>query len=322
MAYFDIKTKRDLIKIKKRLQNRAFQESYKDYLQSYDIQKAYAPLINPMKEIVSKTDQSLQTLKAIETKDVPTIVYPQPALEQKQSEIPALENIPEETGIKLGRIATKYLSMRKDIDNVYGLKFPEEGSNMFKIGNVPVEVIGNDLIINNRLYRMNDNLWKLLMLKNPGKAENYNPADLEIYYKIMQVTTPFFRDKEKGDIIPSRAPKYGQIIKSIINQYNIDQYKKEIEPLKRVREEQQRRRSSSESDTLPQNSRKTGEGFNTVFLPSDINKLVQRHRLLLSALKAGNNGVFNEIQVINDVLLDRQILNTSDINKLNSLFSF
>lgn len=316
MAYFDVKTKNDLVNIKKRLRARAFQESYRDYAEKYNMEKYYAPLISPMKDIVAKTDQSLKSLEAIKNKE-PIIL---PSIQQNPDEILAIEDIPEEANIKLGKIATKYLSRFKDHDKTYGLKLPEDDSIYFKIGNEKVEILGNDLVIKGRVHRMNENIWKLLMLKDPGQIDDYNESDLTKYYNIMIETTPFLNDK--GHIISSKAPKYNNIMKSIITQYKSDLAKASVEKIKKVQQEQQKRRGSTEESEGPsQKMHKTGEGFNTVFLPSDINKLVDRHRLLLSALKSGNTGVFNELQAINDVLLEKQILTSFDVNKLSSLFS-
>ena len=41
-------------------------------------------------------------------------------------------------------------------------------------------------------------------------------------------------------------------------------------------------------------------GTGVIFLPSDLNELVDGHQILFGALKAGNTGVSNEINAIND----------------------
>ena len=82
-----------------------------------------------------------------------------------------------------------------------------------------------------------------------------------------------------------------------------------VEHIRQTQSDQEERRSSS-----------TGSGL-TIILPSDINELVDRHKLLFSELKAGNNGVFNEIQAINKVLLKKGFLSRKDIENFIENFS-
>ena len=73
-------------------------------------------------------------------------------------------------------------------------------------------------------------------------------------------------------------------------------------------QDQQRRRSSSFS----------GSGIS--FLPSDINELIKRHKLLLGALNSGNTGVLNEVTAINDILLAKEILSGKDLKSFYNIF--
>ena len=55
------------------------------------------------------------------------------------------------------------------------------------------------------------------------------------------------------------------------------------------------------------NSETLGSGLKTIFLPSKLNELVDRHRLLFASFNAGITGVHNEIQAINDKLFEKGI---------------
>ena len=68
--------------------------------------------------------------------------------------------------------------------------------------------------------------------------------------------------------------------------------KRAAEKIRQTQVEQERRRSNSISDP-------TSSGV--IIIPSDINDLVERHQLLLPGYKAGNTGVFNEIQAIDNI---------------------
>jgi len=66
----------------------------------------------------------------------------------------------------------------------------------------------------------------------------------------------------------------------------------------------------------------SGSGLNQViFLPCDTNELLNRHRLLFESMMAGNTGVFNEIQAINDQLYKLNIFDKELIESMNDFFS-
>ena len=71
--------------------------------------------------------------------------------------------------VNLGEIAVKYLSnaMKKNVyDTTYGLK-PIEGLNQFKLGNIKVDVLRKILLkIESKLYKLGEEEWKLLTLKD------------------------------------------------------------------------------------------------------------------------------------------------------------
>ena len=71
----------------------------------------------------------------------------------------------------------------------------------------------------------------------------------------------------------------------------------QIVKIKKVRESQERRKIETSSS-----------GLKTNFLPSKLNELVGRHKLLLASFNTGNAGEYNEIEPINDKLLEKGIL--------------
>ena len=64
---------------------------------------------------------------------------------------------------------------------------------------------------------------------------------------------------------------------------------------------------------------KPGVAKPVIFLPSDLNELVDRHRVLFGAYQAGNTGVFNELHAINDKLLELGIFDLEIIEKFSIL---
>lgn len=68
--------------------------------------------------------------------------------------------------------------------------------------------------------------------------------------------------------------------------------------------------------SLSEGATGSGVGVSSVFLPSDPNELLQRRELLLASYTAGNTGVFNELNAINDKLLDMGIFNVELVRRL------
>ena len=175
------------------------------------------------------------------------------------------------------------------------------------LGNKVVDIIGNHIKIDDKIYELGEEEWKLLTLKDPGGLNDYSETAWKNYYNIVTHTKSFLR--EDGSLIWSKGNKYKNIIKFIYRQYMQDLAAKETERIKAVRQAQERR-----------NSEPSGSGLNTIILPSNLNELVSRHRLLLASLKAGNTGVYNEIQAINDRLFEKGILNSDDVISFQNKF--
>ena len=128
----------------------------------------------------------------------------------------------------------------------------------------------------------------------------------------MHNTNAFLNDKGTILIAP-RMEKYKEIIKPLYTKYRSELARKATEDIKRTRGEQQRRRSVSLSGP-------SGSGL--IIIPSNINELVKRHQLLLGSYEAGNTGVYNEIQAINDRLFSEGILNEKDILNFSKFFLY
>jgi len=354
MATFNISKKKDLIKLKKAIQQKNFDKKDYDIEIERDFAKLYKPVIEPLKEIVKETAETKKTLKEIPA--IKPTISAIGAPETKPQEIPAIEAPTQETkNINLGSIATKYLQtvFVKDYDHAYGIK-PIEGSDRFKLGEKELKIDGDDIVVYHdnkspEKFKGTEGLWQLLTLKEP---EKYSENDIEHYEQIMYVTKPFFR--VDGNPKSTRGHKWSTIMKPIYEKYVKNITSKRVGSIKDLREQQKRRRStsdpySSDSDSNIRNMHsktredkrrrfvidssdsdsnirnihsKTGEGLNNIIiLPSDINELIERHKLLFRQLNSGNNGVFNEINAINDKLLEKGILDKEDIERFLKIFT-
>ena len=154
-------------------------------------------------------------------------------------------------------------------------------------------------------------MWRLLTLKDAGKFEDYTVDVRHAYIDIMNKTKAHLNEKGKLHIAP-RSKKYNDVIKPVFIVFMKKESKRHAEKIRQTRAEQERRRSNSISDP---------SGSGVIIIPSDINELVERHQLLLAGYKAGNTGVFNEIQAINNRLLNEGIFDNDDLINFQQFFS-
>ena len=303
MTLINVKTKQDLIKLKKNLIKRAEEEKLKDFNQDANLEKLYKPIVEPLKQIVSETKETKKSIEGIN--GIPAIL-------EKRPEPLAIKDVPISLQ-NFGPIATKYLthifSKKGDHDTTYGLKLDEE-SKAFRLGRENVMIEGDNIIIGDYEYQLNDDLWKLLTLKDAGKFEDYTADVKHAYIDIMNKTKAYLNEKGKLHIAP-RSKKYNNVIKPTVIAFNKIEHKRHAEKIRQTRVEQERRRSNSISDP---------SGSGVIIIPSDINELVERHQLLLAGYKAGNTGVFNEIQAINNRLLNEGIFDNDDLINFSTIF--
>ena len=155
MTLVNVKTKQDLIKLKKNLIKRAEEEKLKDFNQDANLEKLYKPIVEPLKQIVSETKETKKSIEGIN--GIPAIL-------EKRPEPLAIKDVPISTH-NFGPLATKYLthifSKKGDHDTTYGLKLDEK-SKAFRLGRENVIIEGDNIIIGNNEYQLNDDLWKLL----------------------------------------------------------------------------------------------------------------------------------------------------------------
>ena len=178
-------------------------------------------------------------------------------------------------------------------------------------------------------------MWQLLTLKDPT---NVQPDDYKTYEKIMLQTKAYLNDN--GHVKSNRGKKYESLVRPIYEKS--DEYRDRnitrrtsLGPEEDLTLLTQRMRSISLSEgTSAKGARDpegpTGSGVgpevpagqrSVVFLPSDPNELVERHELLLGSYKAGNTGIFNELNAINDKLLDLGIFNIDDVRRLQNFLA-
>ena len=216
-----------------------------------------------------------------------------PSIEFKSSEV-----------MELGTLAVYSLIeafTKEGVDKTFGL---HAKNKKFHIGNKPVTIKDNDIIIDGRIYTGSPGLWELITSKDP---KNFTEEDFEKYMGLLVQTDTIFQDNDPNNTKPksSGGSKWNKLISPIWE---------EIKPKKEKKKKKRRQQDPENDDPQPSTS---GEGLK--ILPSDPNALIDRFDLLFSSKKAGHTGVMNEIISILDELKRQGVINVNDYKKLNHL---
>ena len=216
-----------------------------------------------------------------------------PSIEFKSSEV-----------MELGTLAVYSLIeafTKEGVDKTFGL---HAKNKKFHIGNKPVTIKDNDIIIDGRIYSGSPGLWELITSKDP---KNFTEEDYEKYMGLLVQTDTIYQDNNSNNTKPksSGGSKWNKLISPIWE---------EIKPKKEKKKKKRRQQDPENDDPQPSTS---GEGLK--ILPSNPNALIDRFDLLFSSKKAGHTGVRNEIVSILDELKRQGVLKTNEYKKLNSI---
>jgi len=116
----------------------------------------------------------------------------------------------------LGAVAEKYLrqfASKEDIEKTFGL-YNKHGE--FFIGDSPVIIEGDDIIVKYKEYQETPGLWELLIIKDPDKSI-YNREDFRNYAEILRHTNAMKHNHDPKSNKPksSKSQKYKEIIRPI-----------------------------------------------------------------------------------------------------------
>ena len=251
----------------------------------------------PIKEGI----EALPTKEDIEI--LPTKLFNQiyPSLEFKSSEI-----------MELGPLAVNSLIeafTKEGVDKTFGL-YAE--NKKFKIGDKPVTIKDNNIIIEGKTYIGTPGLWELITSNNP---KIFNEDDYINYRDLLIQTNTIYQGNDSNKTNPksSKSEKWEKLIKPIWAY--IKESKKPPEGGKGKGKGKGRKKRQED----PQPGTSSAKGYGLKFLSSDPNALIDRFDLLFSSKKAGHTGVKNEIVAILDELKRQGVININEYKKLNSL---
>lgn len=174
--------------------------------------------------------------------------------------------IEEASGTILGPRAQHYLriSMTPNADHTFGIRSEDNG---IFIGSKPVDFDGDDFFVEGVRYKGTPGLWELLVKKRPD-PEAYDDVDLDNYANILLKTNAMYQNNDALSRTPkaNRSYKWKYVVKPIYEKV------------------------------------KSGSGLEAVFLPCNLDQLLERLDLCAASYRAGNNGVRNEIVAILDAM--------------------
>ena len=210
--------------------------------------------------------------------------------------IPAVEMTQEQRKKILGPIASeafeKYTTL-EGADKVFGMVKKDK---YYYIGDKPIKIKGDNIIIDDKEYTGTDGLWELIISNNPQEGK-YTEDDFINYGELLIQTNAIYQNNNPDQNKPKSS--------------NSKKWKYLISP---IWKEIKRRKAIKDEDPQPGTS---GSGLK--ILPSDPNTLIDRFDLLFSSKKAGHTGVRNEIVTILDELKRQGVISVQDYKKLNHL---
>ena len=209
---------------------------------------------------------------------------------------PSLE-MPEEEVTNLGPIATDALTnlaSKKGVDKVFGLTVKNK---KFHIGNKPIIIKDNDIIVDGVVYSGTPGLWEVIISTDP---KDFTEDDYVDYINLVLQTDTIYRNNNPNSNHPknSKSDKWKNLISPIWDH---------IQESKKVPKKKKRQEDPSTS------------GTGLMILPNDPNALLERLDLLIASQNAGHTGVRNELVSILDVLKRQGVINMNTYKKLNSI---
>lgn len=189
---------------------------------------------------------------------------------------------PRTTNVIIGEIGKKFLPRAKD--DKFGFYWDRKKQS-FMIGNLPVNFENNDIIIDDKIYKGTQGLWRLLTDKDDLADNLYSEDDLRNYAEILWKSDSIYKNNDPSTKKPksSRGKKYMNLIKPIWENKN---------------------------DIEGSGLKKYNENKIEYKFINDLNELIKRMHYIYAQEKAGNNNFLNEKKAIKDFIsnmLDKAI---------------
>ena len=305
---------RDFIETRKRIKDNFIAKKVGEAEYQTGLTKLFKPVTETQKATAEKITQELLPIKEGIEKLPGAINFPAyPALEMTEEKI-----------TNKGPTAGKYLlpTFRQKATQS-DIKPGDPKGTFFKIGETPIKIENDDIIIKDERFKGTVGLWKLITSKDIPDITEYKAEDLRDYITIMHITKATF---DKNNKRVGGNDKMNKLIKPLVKALEKDGGEGLIDKIEEhfgFKEETNEEEEYEEPALIPFTPTKgtglSAAGQGLKILPSDPNALIDRFDLLFSSKKAGHTGVRNEIVSILDELKRQGVLKTNEYKKLNSL---
>ena len=305
---------KDFIETRKRIKDNFVAKKVGEAEYQTGLTKLFKPITETQKATAKEiTDAQKATAEKIASEllpiregieKIPVITFPI---------FPALE-MTEKEKTNLGPIATNALmglASKGGIDKSFGL---DVKNKRFQIGDKPITIKDDNIIIEGVEYEGTRGLWELIMSNEP---RNFTEEDFTNYGELLIQTNTIYQNNNPNQnrAKSSGGYKWNNLIKPIWEEV------KKRKRLKTIEEEtdEEDEYKEFEEETIEEYEIPPKIGTGLKILPSDPNALIERFDLLFSSKKARHTGVRNEIVSILDELKRQGVLKTNEYKKLNSL---
>ena len=218
MSFLEISDpiKRDLIvkeylETKKNIRDNLLSERTGEQQLQTDLSKFFKPITETQKATTREITEGLKPIKEGIENITQAITFP--AYPSIQASEKPLEG--EDTQY-IGKVAENYLrkfTTKDEADRPYEL-YDRHGN--FYIGNKPVVIIDNNIVVDNEEYEGTPGLWELIVSKNPDD-KIYMYDDYDNYTRLMLKTSALYRDDDPNSNYAksSKSYKWNNILKDI-----------------------------------------------------------------------------------------------------------
>ena len=267
----------EYLDLKKNIRDNLLSEKTGEQQLQTDLSKIFKPITETQKAAAKEITEELKPIKEGIESLPQTVTFPAyPSIEASKE---------KETFVEpyiIGNIAESYLrkfATKTEADTTFGL-YDRKGK--FYIGNKPVVINENNIVVEDEEYEGTPGLWELIVSK---KQKDFTEEDYDNYTKLMVKTNALYRDNNPESKKPksSKSYKWTKILSNIWD------------------------------------NRKNYGGSGVIIISGDPNALLERLDLLLASQEAGHTGVVNELVSICDELKRQGVLDTKTYKKLNSI---
>ena len=169
------------------------------------LEKRYAPIVKSQKKMSDDIVKELRHQR--ESTDYSPVKKEQTEQSFSSVKEESRNNKVEEN---LGNLAedykNRYALHDPDIDLAFGVRFLANGQAV--IGNTPVTLEDNDIIIRENVYEGTEGLWNLLAERTKDQLTGYDDTDLQNYKEILKQTAVLHQDYNPDNPRPRSSNGY------------------------------------------------------------------------------------------------------------------